>query len=78
MATAPQLESELATVGHREVILDLRQLEFMDSTGLHTILSLHHSLRDNGRQLKLIKGPLQIQRIFDLTGFTSRLEFLPG
>jgi anti-sigma B factor antagonist len=77
LASAPELESELEKVRPEEiklVIIDLRELEFMDSTGLSTIVRAHQRLSDQGCELTLVKGPPQVQRLLDLTGVAERLR----
>jgi anti-anti-sigma factor len=77
IATAPQLAEALseAARGSAAVILDLSELTFMDSSGLHAILSAHTRLHEAGCRLVLIGACRQIQRIFELTGTEHALEF---
>jgi anti-sigma B factor antagonist len=56
------------------LVVDLRKLEFMDSTGLHLLVTAHQQARDAGRRFALIRGGDQVQRLFDLSGTA---EFLP-
>jgi len=60
------------------VVLDLRDLVFLDSTGLRLVLRLHASLRDVGGRLVLIKGSRRVQRVFELTQATEVLEIVQG
>lgn len=78
IATAPQLNDVLAAAarGSAAVILDLTELKFMDSTGLHAILSAHMRLEEANCQLALIPGCHQVQRIFEITGAAEHLEFV--
>jgi anti-sigma B factor antagonist len=76
LASAPALESELEQAGRSDselLVLDLRELEFMDSTGLSVIVNAHQRLSDDGRSLALIRGPQQVQRLLDLTGVAERV-----
>jgi anti-sigma B factor antagonist len=76
LASAPALESELEQAGRSEsklLVLDLRKLEFMDSTGLSVIVKAHQRASDNGRTLCLVRGSQQVQRLLDLTGVAERL-----
>jgi anti-sigma B factor antagonist len=77
ISTAPRVEEELRRVeeGHPAVILlDLRQLEFMDSTGLRVIVSADGRAREDGRVVRLVRGPEAVQRIFRVTRLDERLE----
>jgi anti-anti-sigma factor len=57
-------------------VIDLRELEFMDSTGLSIIVKAHQRLSDEGRQLTLVRGSQQVQRLLDLTGVSERLQLV--
>jgi anti-sigma B factor antagonist len=81
LASAEALAEELHAVeGERpEVIaLDLRRLSFLDSTGLAFAVRAHTRARREGRQLVIIPGPPQVQKVFALTGLDRVLEFEDG
>ncbi|MGB9185351.1 MAG: STAS domain-containing protein [Solirubrobacteraceae bacterium] len=76
LASSPSLEAELkrvADTGSELLVLDLRQLEFMDSTGLSVIVKAHQRLADEGRSLYVVRGSQQVQRLLDLTGVAERI-----
>jgi anti-anti-sigma factor len=56
------------------LVLDLRSLKFMDSTGLRLILSAHARAIHRGRKLAIVEGGEAIRRIFRLTGVLDRLN----
>jgi anti-sigma B factor antagonist len=58
------------------IVVDLRGLNFMDSTGLHTLLRVQQAAHDVGRRFALVRGPDQVQRLFDLTGLTETLTIV--
>jgi anti-anti-sigma factor len=58
------------------LILDLRRLEFIDSTGLRCILEFDAEARQDGCTLALIPGPKPVQRVFELTDTRARLPFI--
>ena len=58
------------------IVVDLRELEFMDSTGLHVIFQAQHRMHDTGRRFALIRGPEVVQRLFDLTGVADALTII--
>jgi anti-anti-sigma factor len=79
LATSPELEQQLERVwesGNEHLVIDLRQLEFMDSTGLSIIVKAHQRLSEEGRQLSLVRGSQQVQRLLDLTGVSERLQLV--
>jgi anti-sigma B factor antagonist len=81
IATAPLLEStirELLTSGFDHLVLDLTDLDFIDSTGLHLILSLQAAAADGGYRLRLKPGRPAVQRIFELTQTLDLVSFEAG
>jgi anti-anti-sigma factor len=77
ISTAPRVEEELTRVEEGRpavILLDLRELEFMDSTGLRVIVSADGRAREAGRSLRLVRGPEAVQRIFRVTRLDERLE----
>lgn len=78
LATIPHLDQELdnAEAWGKPVILDLRRLEFVDSSGLHAILRVDRRLQETGGTLTIIRGPRPVERLFKLTGLDSRLNIV--
>jgi anti-anti-sigma factor len=56
------------------VIVDLRNLEFMDSTGLSVLVRAHQRATENGQRFGVVRGPQQVQRLLSLTGVADRLN----
>jgi anti-sigma B factor antagonist len=78
LASSAALEEELVRVaesGAEQVIVDLRELEFMDSTGLSTLVKAHQRAVDAGQRFGVVRGPQQVQRLLSLTGVEERLTF---
>ena len=76
LASSPALEQELergAAAKAEVVIVDLRKLEFMDSTGLSVLVRAHQRATENGQRFGVVKGPQQVQRLLTLTGVADRL-----
>ena len=76
IATAPALALSLhesQQLAHLTV-LDLRELAFMDTAGVHTIVNASLRARKNGRRLVLVRGRPEIYRIFTLTGSTADVD----
>jgi anti-sigma B factor antagonist len=69
---------ELFESGFTEIVLDLRGLTFMDSTGLHMIFKADSLAGRDGTRFVLVPGSPRIQRLFDLTGTLDRLNFRDG
>jgi anti-anti-sigma factor len=79
LASSPGLEQELErhmSLGTELVIVDLRQLEFMDSTGLSVLVRAHQRAVEAGRRFAVVRGPQQVQRLLTLTGVADRLTLV--
>jgi anti-sigma B factor antagonist len=74
LATAPRLAEALRTLT-THVVVDLRQLTFIDSTGLQLLLRGNEAARRRELRFGLIAGPPAVQRIFELTGTHTVFEF---
>jgi anti-sigma B factor antagonist len=74
LASSALLEEQLETVARSEsVIVDLRKLEFIDSTGLSVLVKAHQEAQESGRKFGLVRGSAQVQRLLGLTGLAERL-----
>jgi anti-sigma B factor antagonist len=60
----------------RTMVLDLRRLRFMDSTGLRLIMSAQSRARTRGRRLAIVLGSEPVKRLFRLAGVDRRLEIV--
>lgn len=58
------------------VVLDLRGLTFMDSTGLSTLINADAAAGDEGWELALIEGDGPVSRLFELTDTRALLRFV--
>jgi anti-anti-sigma factor len=75
LASAPQLERALARAKHGRpatLVLDLRDLSFLDSCGLRELLGAQRACEEAGCALTLIAGA-PARRLFELTGVAARL-----
>ncbi|MDQ6804271.1 MAG: STAS domain-containing protein [Actinomycetota bacterium] len=79
IATTAGADSELRRVeqsGARVIVLDLRGLTFMDSTGLRLLVSADARARDGVHRLAIVRGPAAVQRVLELTGLDARLDVI--
>jgi anti-sigma B factor antagonist len=74
IATTPQLERTLSQSQARLVVLDLRELAFIDSCGVHAIINASIRARKAGRRLVLVRVPANVDRMFTLTGSSGQVE----
>jgi anti-anti-sigma factor len=79
LASSPTLEQELERVladGPGLVIIDLRELEFIDSTGLSVLIRAHNRAQETGHRLGVVNGSRQVRRLLSLTGVAERLTIV--
>jgi anti-sigma B factor antagonist len=58
------------------VILDLRELRFLDSCGLARLLAARRRARRMGHRLLLVRGPKPVQRLFALAAVDEAFEMV--
>ncbi len=71
VTNAPGVRSALqqaAADGHDRLVLDLTKTRFCDSSGIHTLLSVHQRARAGGGELRLVIPDPAAVRIFSITG----------
>lgn len=66
---------ELRAAGFAHVVLDLRELTFMDSSGVRLIFREDRLARSAGHRFSLIAGNPQVQRVLSICGLVERLDF---
>ena len=80
LATAPQLQAEFQRVDELEgvelVIVDLRNLAFLDSTGLEAIVKLEARSRAKGAELVVVRGPRAVERLFAVMQLDQKLRIV--
>ncbi len=79
IATVEKLRAEverLREAGFTDLVLDLRGVRFLDSTGLRLVLELDAAARQASQELTIIRGSAVVQRIFEVTQVSDRLKFV--
>ena len=78
LATSGQLVAALreALGSARLLLLDVREVSFMDSTGLHAILDATARARTQGGRLILSGASPQVERLFDITETRAQVHVL--
>ena len=61
---------------HAVVTLDLRALEFMDSTGISMLVECDKAATAHGGAFYVVRGPERVQRVLAITGVDSHLAML--
>jgi anti-sigma B factor antagonist len=79
IASAPRFEEGLAEVEADTpgtVVLDLRRVDFIDSTGLRAVIAADERARTAGRRLVVVRGPAAVERVFNVTQLDQRLDIV--
>jgi anti-anti-sigma factor len=78
LAGVPKLDEELAGRENaiETLIIDLREVEFIDSSGLRAVLLAERRAREQGRRCVVVRGPEAVHRVFRITGCDERLEIV--
>jgi len=58
------------------VVLDLSELTFIDSSGIHVIVELQKRSVQRDIRLVIVPGPPAVQRLFEILQLTPALPFL--
>jgi anti-sigma B factor antagonist len=74
MSTAPQLDQHLTEIsdsGSREIVVDLTNVDFLDSSALGALVGVHKHVAASGGTLKVVCSHPKIERIFAITRLTE-------
>jgi anti-anti-sigma factor len=62
--------------GATDVLVDLSQLTFIDSSGLRMLIQLWDKSRNNGLDLSMLQGTGQVRRTMEIAGLDHLLPIL--
>ena len=65
---------ELCAAGAKELVVDLRGIDFMDSEGLRALLHGRRTCQVFGCEYQLTPASRPVQRVLDVTGLQGRLS----
>jgi stage II sporulation protein AA (anti-sigma F factor antagonist) len=75
--TAETLDDQvdgLVLAGYPSVVLDLREVTFLDSSGLRALIRAHGEMARHGRSLQLRSPSQSVRRVLELTGLVDYLD----
>jgi anti-anti-sigma factor len=58
------------------IVVDLRGADFMDSSGLRTVIVAARRAEEDATRFALVPGKAQVMRVFQITRMEERLEFV--
>ncbi len=79
IASTESFEEELGRIEANSpgtLVLDLRNVAFIDSTGLRAVIGADERARTAGRRLVVVRGPGAVERLFSVTQLDQRLEIV--
>jgi anti-sigma B factor antagonist len=78
LATADSVRAELrmAFERSRSVVLDLRDVGFMDTQGLAVVIEVQQASAEDGGTFAITRAPDHVHRLFDMIGLTPRLTIV--
>ena len=79
LAEAARVEQRLLEIEAARpplVVLDLRGLTFIDSSGLRLVIEADQRARRDDRRMALVRGPEQVRRIFAIALLDTRLQMV--
>jgi anti-sigma B factor antagonist len=68
-------EVEAAIKEHKNVVLDLSQVDFMSSAGLRAILNGLKNCREIEGDLRVAAAQPGVERVLNISGFTSIVKY---
>lgn len=76
LATVDRVSEEVeraSTEAEGPIVLDLREISFLDSTGIRLVVQL---ARDLDGRFAVVRGTGEVARVFDLVGLDGRVRML--
>lgn len=80
IATAPRLISVLNRAVQealRSLVVDLSDVDFMDSTGLALLINAHRRLTRRSKGFAVVCPPGPLRRVFEVTDLVETLHVVP-
>ena len=76
MATVDVLRAQLTGAIERgeKVVLDLREVAFMDTQGLAAVIEAEQASAASGTLFVVVRAPATVHRLFDMIGLSERLN----
>ena len=63
-----QLDDVIRDIGDSDLVLDLKNLTFMDSSGLGVLLGRYKKLKSRGGSMYLKNPNSQVEKVFNVSG----------
>jgi anti-anti-sigma factor len=79
LASAPLFQNELENPdlgAYSKLVLDLRKLHFIDSTGLRIVFSARTRAQERGQEFAVTRGSEQVERLLTITRMGEHLRMV--
>lgn len=79
MSAVGNVEAAISSIVPSEAelaVVDLRNVTFLDSSGLRVILRIDREQREAGKRLVVVRGGRRVARVLELTGAERQLEIV--
>ena len=73
-----RFEHAVAAGGARDLLIDLEQVSFIDSSGMRAIITLERRAHEDGIVLALLPPPGSVTELLRVTGLADRLALAPS
>lgn len=60
------------------LVVDLRELTFLDTSGLQVLVETYRAAREEGFELRVLRARPAVQRVFEIAGLDAVLPFADG
>ena len=57
-------------------VLDLRELTFIDSSGVRALIMADRRVRGTGGRFIVVRGPERVNEVLEMTGVAQRIELV--
>jgi anti-anti-sigma factor len=77
MATVDRVRAaldEARDAGWQHVVLDLQDVQFVDSQGLHLLLDVDRDARESGWEFGIVDGAPPLIRLLEISGLKDRFR----
>ena len=72
--TAPDISAAVAKAKTSSLEIDLSGVDFVDSSGLRTLIEAHQKFKASGGSLTLVRPSAVVTRLFDISGVGDYLN----
>lgn len=69
--------NELVTAGHKNILLNLRDIKYLDSAGMGELVGVCTTLRNLGGDLKLVSPQQRIRNLLEVTKLATIFSIYP-